>query len=173
MKYIFSCNCHPFPQFLIICKTISIWAEVNSFCSIIWHILHYFESMWTFHPVTLTIKTDEIIRCAANIQFLHIEFGNILKVFCQVHSLFNYLLLILNNNMITVICHYTLLQARIFDCVSGGSKNVSVKWTGVNNISQKPAVSLWNKPTIFLQSMRNNNEYCRWWKNTVPSYTQI
>lgn len=124
-----------------------------------------------------TIKTDEIIRYVTNIQFIYIEFGNILKIFCQVHALFNYLLLILNNSMITVICYYILLQAQIFDCVAGGSK-VSVKWTSPKrhlpkDISQKSAVSLWNKPTIFSQSMRNINGNCNWWGNTVPSYTQI
>lgn len=81
----------------------------------------------SFYPATVTIKTDKIIRCVVNIQFIHIKFGNILKVFCQVHSLFNYLLLIMNNNMIIVICHCTLLQAQIFHCMGGGSKKVSVK----------------------------------------------
>lgn len=76
---------------------------------------------------TVAIRTDEIIRCVVNIQFIHIELGNILKVFCRVHSLFNYLLLILNNSMIVAICHYTLLQAQIFHCEAGGSKKVSVK----------------------------------------------
>lgn len=105
--------------------------------------------MWTFHQVTLTVKTNEIIRCVTNIQFIHTEFGSFLKVFCQVHSWFNYLLLILNNNMITVICHYTLLQAWIFDCVAGGSKKVLVKWTGVNNISLRSLKLPWEINPLF------------------------
>lgn len=70
------------------------------------------------------IKADEIIRCVAKVQFIHIEFGNILKLFCQVHSPFNYLLLILNNSVTVVICHYALLWAQIFHCVAGGSEKV-------------------------------------------------